>query len=144
MRGVPVDVSALALTKSFVELRSGANQVGGRPAHLLRFYSVECGLKAALLRRRNLRSTAQLDKDDGLRSHDLRRLAAELRIDKATYRQLDRCRRRGGQDADGPPIEVRDLHEAWRYGAGLNTEDEQASVAGLQSLEEWCREVLRR
>lgn len=140
MLRMPVDVSAGALINSCSRLRSGADQLTGPASHLLRYYAVECGLKAALLRQRNLRSTAQLDTD--LRSHDLRRLAAELRLDAATYRQLRRCRQSGGAGARS--VEPGEMHEAWRYGASVHTGDEQAFVAGLTSLERWCRGELGR
>jgi hypothetical protein len=134
-------VSAHALTSSCVQLRVSADQLTSQPSHLLRFYSVECGLKAALLRRRSLRSTGQLDQD--LRSHNLRRLARELNLDQATYANLRRCRQRS-HDSRDHPVEVHEVHEAWRYGAGLDGADEQEFVAGLRSLERWCRKELGR
>src|SRR5690606_18280677 len=95
---VSVDVGPRSLVNSAVDLGDTADRLTGRPSHLLRFYAVECGLKAMILKRRNLRSTSQLDQH--LRGHDLRRLAAELRLDAATYRDLRRCRRRaqGGRN----------------------------------------------
>jgi hypothetical protein len=139
---VPIDVGFRSLTNSAVELGKGADQLTGSPSHLLRFYAVECRLKAMLLRRRNLSSTSQLEED--LRSHDLRRLATELRLDPAAYRDLRRCRRRANGGRAGRSIEAVDMHQVWRYGLGVEDEDEKAFVAGLISLEQRCREELGR
>lgn len=137
-----VDVGPRSLVNSAVELGDTADRLTGRPSHLLRFYAVECGLKAMILKRRNLRSTSQLDQH--LRGHDLRRLAAELRLDAATYRDLRRCRRRAQGGRNDRLVEPAEMHQAWRYGLGVEPEDEKAFVAGLISLERRCREELRR
>jgi hypothetical protein len=103
---------------------------------LLAFYSVECGLKAAILGKNgmNARSTAKLPED--LRSHDLRALAKHLRVPMAQGQELSGCRRRHDPGATVAPQE---LHEAWRYGAALDEEDEKAVDAALSRLSEWCR-----
>lgn len=139
---VPVDIGPGALKNNCAELGESADQLLGPPSHLLRFYAVECGLKAALLRRRGLRSTSQLDPD--LRHHDLRRLARELRLDATTYRRLGQCRQRAHSRRAGPPVEPAEMHQAWRYGLGVDPRDEQIFVAGLKSLQRWCREELGR
>ncbi|WBB95955.1 MULTISPECIES: hypothetical protein [unclassified Solwaraspora] len=128
--------------KSFVRLLESAEVTAGQVSNLLQFYAVECGLKAAALRRRNLQRTDQLPSD--LLSHDLRRLAKELRLTPAAYQRLVDCKRVAVANAPAPPVAVAQLHEAWRYGAGLDAGGERSCVAGLVSLGQWCRKELGR
>lgn len=106
---------------------------------LLWFYAVECGLKYAVLRRRGLRSTGDLDAD--LRSHDLARLAKELCISKRDIAEIRACGRSGGT-FDGRPVPARALHEAWRYGIRLDEKDEKNAEDALENLIDWCRKEL--
>jgi hypothetical protein len=43
-----------------------------------------------------------------------------------------------------PPVTRKELHEAWRYGAELDPEDEKKVVAGLTTLGRLCRERIGR
>ncbi|WP_326551743.1 hypothetical protein [Micromonospora sp. NBC_01813] len=139
---MPVHVTHRDLARSFTRLLESAEVTADQVSHLLRFYAVECGLKAAALRRRNLQRTDQLPGD--LLSHDLRRLAKELRLTPAAYQRLVDCRRVAAANAIHPPVAVPQLHEAWRYGAGLDASSERSCVAGLVSLGQWCRKELGR
>ncbi|MEO3779194.1 hypothetical protein ABGB16_20585 [Micromonospora sp. B11E3] len=125
---------------SFFKLAEAAGSASEEASHLLRFYSVECGMKAAALLRGKLQTTDQLSPD--LLSHDLRRLASHLRLSPAEYQMLAPCRRRTPGAAQ-PTVEVPQLHQAWRYGAKLDAEDEKTAVAGLTSLGNWCRKETR-
>ncbi|WP_328604227.1 hypothetical protein OG943_29725 [Amycolatopsis sp. NBC_00345] len=127
-----VEVGVRSLERSLQLHRSKAKELGdGAGANLLLFYAIECGLKAALLRRTSGRSTADLD--PSLRTHDLRKLARELKIDGGLARRLTPCRsRETGQ------VHHHELHEAWRYGANLDREQEGLAVAALQALGAWC------
>ncbi|MFV2009589.1 MULTISPECIES: hypothetical protein [unclassified Micromonospora] len=139
---MPLHVTHRDLANSYARLRDAADNNPGTVSHLLRFYSVECGLKAVALRRTNLQRTDQLP--DYLLSHDLRRLAAHFRLNAAEYQQLVDCRRAASGQLAAAPVTVPRLHEAWRYGAGLDPKDEQRCVAGLTSLGNWCRKELGR
>lgn len=134
-----VQVGRAALEKSHGRLRADADRdgIGVSSSHLLRFYAVECGLKAALLGREGRPSTDQLPKE--LRTHDLRRLAKELRINASTFAGLRDCRRRAASSGTVPSAGV---HEAWRYGAALDPHDEACYVAALKALDRWCRKEL--
>lgn len=129
------------LVRSYVAQRDAAAAQTGAPGRLLAFYSVECGLKAAILGKNGIsaRSTEALPPD--LRTHDLRRLAKQLGIVVKHDRQLIGCRRRYDTGANVSPHE---LHEAWRYGATLNQEDEKLVDAALANLSDWCRKEHRR
>lgn len=136
-----VEVGVTDLVRSYVALRDGAADQDTPAGRLLRFYSVECGLKAAVLGKRgaNARSTADLPKQ--LRTHDLRALAKELNLSGPVVQQLNGCRRRHDGESK---VAAKELHEAWRYGAALNADDEKVADSALSSLSEWCRKEHNR
>ncbi|MDA8370762.1 MAG: hypothetical protein M0026_12985 [Nocardiopsaceae bacterium] len=129
-----IDVSVPSLKAAYVTHRDTAEDLGsGVSACLLRFYAVECALKAALLRRENKRSTADLEKRD--RSHDIRALAIRLKLPRHEIDSLVNCRLK----PDGRPVASAELHEAWRYGAALQDEDQKRMEAALLALLTWAR-----
>ncbi len=138
---MPLSVTHRNLANSYVRLREAAEVATDQISHLLRFYSVECGLKCAALRRQNLQSTAQLPE---LKTHDLRQLARDLGLSAGEYQDLIACRRQQAKTAAAEKVAVAELHEAWRYGAPLDPEDEKRSVAGLASLGQWCWKEIGR
>jgi hypothetical protein len=133
---VAVDVGWKQLRASFRSQKEAVEAMAeGPPAALLLFYSVECGLKASMLRRFNLRSTAQLPPD--LRRHDLHRLAKELRLPPALCDRMQRsCPSQSGQ---GPSVSFGDLHQAWRYGHALQKDEEEKAIQVLRELRNWCQ-----
>jgi hypothetical protein len=126
-----VNVSVKALIASYVDKRGAAAETGESASALLLFYAVECGLKAAVLRRAGQRSSADLPQH--LYSHDLRSLIKELRLPQQFV--LTSCRLRASSNR----LEPTEWHQAWRYGATLDAEDEKRAVAALKSLSDWCR-----
>ena len=136
--GMAVDVGVKSLESNHDLHRSSAEILGDlSSSYLLLFYAVECGLKAALLRRTNGRSTAELD--PAMRSHSLRDLAKELRLDGQLVAKLTRCARR-----DSGQVEPHELHEAWRYGAVLIGDHEKNAVAAIRELSAWIDQELGR
>jgi hypothetical protein len=133
---VAVDVGVGDLVRSYVRLREAAGNAAEGSAYLLLFYSVECGLKAAYLGKRGIRARGTQDLPMELRNHDLRRLVKALRLDGSVSRSLEACRRRNRDDLK---VDHQHLHQAWRYGAALNEDDEQQAVSALSGLREWCR-----
>jgi hypothetical protein len=133
---VAVEVAVGDLVRSYVRLRDAAGDATEDSAHLLLFYSVECGLKAAYLGKRGISARGTQDLPPELRNHDLRRLAKELRLDGSWSQSLLACRRRHTNDL---MVDHQDLHQAWRYGAALNGDDEKRAVLALSGLSEWCR-----
>lgn len=131
-----VDVSVSELVRSYASLRDGAGGDPGPAGRLLLFYSVECGLKAAYLGKRGINARDTRALPQALRSHDLRRLAKELRLSSAYLTGLARCRR---QQERQHPVDPHELHEAWRYGAPLHESDEKRSISALEMLSDWCR-----
>lgn len=135
---VSIDVGVRALRGRFDLFRQASDKGKDPAAFLLRFYAVECGLKAAILTRRKARSTAQLPLH--LRSHDLQALTTELKLPPAATRGLTYCKTHGAEERR---VAVHEVHEAWRYGARLSASTEDKFVAGLDLLIDWCRKELR-
>ncbi|MEW1828926.1 hypothetical protein [Streptomyces sp. NPDC088196] len=131
-----VDVGVRQLERSRDRLEQGGEVLvdvddqatGG----LLLFYSAECGLKAEVMRRRGLRDTSQLPEE--LRTHDLRALAQELRLSPETQDALKGCARPRVNGRALQKVESHALHEAWRYGADLEADDEKHAVMALRTL----------
>ncbi|MFD9941911.1 hypothetical protein ACFWYW_25455 [Nonomuraea sp. NPDC059023] len=136
---MPVDVGRRQLFASSSAHQQAAEHLSeGSPAAVLLFYGAECGLKAALLGRLNLRSTAQLP--EHLRSHDLQKLAKELRLPPHLCARMQHC---ASHNMAKVKVEFRDLHQAWRYGHALRKEHEQEALAVLRDLLDWCQQELR-
>ena len=135
-----VEVGWQQLKASFLLQKEAVQKMAeGPPAALLLFYSVECGLKASVLRRRKLRSTAQLPEE--LRTHDLHRLAKELCLPPDLCNRMQRsC---PSQHKRRQRVAFQDLHEAWRYGHALRKDEEEQATQVLRDLREWCQEELR-
>jgi hypothetical protein len=138
-----LDVSVSDLVRSYASLRDAADQtVVGPGGRLLLFYSTECGLKAAYLGKHGIRAQDTRSLPQDLRNHDLRRLAKALRIGRPGLDAgLSACRRR---QSHHHPVDHHELHEAWRYGAPLHTDDEKRAVRALEILSDWCRNEHRR
>jgi hypothetical protein len=108
---------------------------------LLLFYAVECGLKAAWLKRNKLLSTSQLGPDfAGSNGHDLILWAKRLRLPAALASATLRFRLRNGKSA----FDVGAAHQAWRYGVEILAADETALLNWLQALCQWAKGELSR
>ncbi|MFE7115910.1 hypothetical protein ACFU99_10880 [Streptomyces sp. NPDC057654] len=133
-----LQVGAKALKASRARLRQGGDRldaVGDTPtACLLLFYAAECGMKERLLTRGGHRDSAALDYQ-----HDLRRMAKDLKMPRDMADRLDKLQSCRLQQALGT-IAMADLHQAWRYGAKLDIEDEKAVHAALCELISWCEQ----
>lgn len=94
-------------------------------------YAVECGLKAAWLRRNSLTSSADIAelKEYG---HDLRYWVKKLHLPASVTNCQSSFRVRGGGS-----FEISSAHQAWRYGVDLDAEDEAAIAAWLETVWAW-------
>lgn len=101
---------------------------------LLYIYAVECGMKAALMKRGNMIDSSSLPSE--LRTHSLRKLAKELRLPPGIDFSRLRC---GPRNGVGSKIEEQELHEAWRYGRELSAPDEARAKLILGELLDWCK-----
>src|SRR5260370_16266711 len=108
------EVGVRDLVRSYAALRDGAAAQADSAARLLQFYSVECGLKAAILGKHGLNASSTKDLPADLRTHDLRRLAKALRLSASVAQHLASFRRRHNpQQRVGQSA----LHDACRYPA---------------------------
>lgn len=132
-------VGVHALRSRRGQLRGSADKVAAcgdaSTSYLLLFYATECAIKERVLSRRGQRDTSALET-----THDLRKLAKELCLPRSVSDHLaglDRCRMTAH---GGGTVALADLHQAWRYGAKLNEEDEKKAHASLQALITWCEQ----
>jgi hypothetical protein len=108
---------------------------------LLLFYAVECGLKAAWLKRNRLLSTSQLSSSfAGSSGHDLILWAKILRLPATLASANVRFRLKKG----GGPLDTGAAHQAWRYGVEIFAADETALINWLQALCQWAKGELGR
>ncbi|MFE4912417.1 hypothetical protein ACFRCX_12830 [Streptomyces sp. NPDC056652] len=141
-----VNVRVGELRKSRVRLQQrgeeAETQGDSATAGLMLFYSAECALKAELLARvLKARDTSKLPSE--LRSHNLRALAKALGLSTTAQEAVKSCARvsrtpPGGTHGSGL-VAPKELHEAWRYGADLDPEDQKQALAALRKLIEAAR-----
>ncbi len=98
--------------------------------YLLLFYAVECGLKAEYLRRMRLRTTEEIGDEELRGTHDLRRLAKELRLPANLISDLSFLLQK-----DKSRWQINKAHEAWRYGLAILSE--KSLEAQLRDLQQW-------
>ncbi|WP_103504272.1 MULTISPECIES: hypothetical protein [unclassified Streptomyces] len=137
-----VHVGAKALRRRRDELRDSADSLDASSERddaatvgLLLFYAAECGLKERLVRRRGQHDSAALEP-----THDLRKLAKELRLPRALGQRLESLQSCRLRTATLGTVALADLHQAWRYGAMLDAADEKATLDALRALVGWCEQ----
>jgi hypothetical protein len=131
-------VSARSLRRRRDQLRASADKLLANDpstAYLLLFYAAECGLKERLIRRCNGRDTSVVEA-----THDLRKLAKLLRLPGSIGDQLDRLHTCRLDPAKRGSVPLPELHQAWRYGAKLDTTDEERAQSALRALITWCEQ----
>ena len=123
------------------ELRNSFwNHTDKKPAAmaLLKFYSVESGLKAIFLAQRNLLNTDQIPepilKAEG---HNLIHWIKELRLPASVAGPVTLHLKR-----DGTILPLGRAHEAWRYGVVIQEADQSAIEAFLERVHAWIKENL--
>lgn len=113
----------------------------GRCFHLalLLVYSIECGLKALIMKQRNVESYDQLSNEYQVQ-HDfvlaLTLLHAPPELHAVGKIRVCTLRPRMPQEQVLP----KDLHQTFRYGVSIDKHSDV--IAGLQKVSEWLREKL--
>ncbi|MEU3599981.1 hypothetical protein ABZ714_14840 [Streptomyces sp. NPDC006798] len=137
-----LQVGAKALQRRRDQLRGSAESVDANDAFedggtvgLLLFYAAECGLKERLIVRQGHRDSGALEP-----THDLRRLAKELRLPRAMAARLDRLQSCRMHPSTRGTVALGDLHQAWRYGAKIDPADEKDAQEALRALISWCEQ----
>ena len=105
--------------------------------HLLCFYGLECGLKSIYLKRNGISRTDQI-RDENLRStHDLFLFIKDLRLSAQTAGTLPPSFRLG---RDGTALQIKSVHEVWRYGIMIRTDDANNLVGWMNNINRWVKE----
>jgi hypothetical protein len=140
MSRIPAGFSQLK--KAYEIHWENASRENGLSYYLLKFYSVECGLKSMYIHkydRSHSRSIEDMHKDHG---HKLDRLVKELNIPASQIGEPPRFRiKRGGQAE--PQRDIERVHEAWRYGVAIDQDDEIAILRWLDQVSKWIRDGLK-
>lgn len=131
---IPAGLSQLR--SAFKQHADVANSDTSTSHNLLKFYAVECGLKAIYLKRNNLRTTDQISDDKIRGSHNLAVLIKELRLPASVTGTNSDFR----LQKDKSSWSVDQLHQVWRYGIEVETEDETKIVRWLNKLNGWVKE----
>jgi len=104
------------------------SQKGNLPHnYLLLFYAAECSLKAALVRSKGARTTAGL----GELTHNFASMLRDLKIPPTVISVPPRFKLRG---APLESFEPHIAHQAWRYGADIDSVDEAGLVKWLSTV----------
>jgi len=134
------------LKRAWTELRSASVQLPRSNAHrLLLVYSIECGLKAAWLKResRTLFDAADISRT----GHDLNDVIKQLRLGGALPVSFDldevKDDRRNPVPRKNNRIDA--LHQAWRYGGQLVSPpvDDAAMEAKLEAIQQLIEKELK-
>lgn len=134
------------LTRAWRELKICAKPTVGERKNaqrLLLFYAVECGLKAALLKRAN-RDIFE-NEDINRLGHDLRKILRELRVSSQLSLpegiNLRTIRKDGLEHPRNGDISI--LHQAWRYGGECLRPTDEACESNLESIMAWIEGELK-
>lgn len=135
------------LTKAWRELSAVAAQavVGNRqnPHRLLLFYAVECGLKAAWLKRQG---RTLFEGDDIKRTgHNLRQILKDLNVgaNLSLSESLRLPEVTRGQTKLPRNGKFSDLHQVWRYGGQCLHPTDMACEQQLEQVLDWIKGELQ-
>ena len=129
------------LKRAFNQHRNAAAEKTSQiSSNLLLFYAVECGLKSVWLKRNPKISTTDNIPDKTLVSHNLDRLAKELRISSKIIGNAPDFH----LSRDGSNLDISKAHEVWRYGVQIKPEDEKKLVEWLEKICNWIEDNINR
>lgn len=129
------------LRKAFEAHWRIGQEENGHPCYLLKFYSVECGLKSMYIHKYD-RSHIMNSEDIPDLRHKLDQWIKELNVPASQIGQPPRFKiRHGGQTE--PKRDIERIHEAWRYGVAVDPDDETAILRWLDSVSNWIRDGLK-
>lgn len=113
--------------------------------YLLVFYAVECGLKAVWLKNNGLSGTDQIQ-DQALiseKGHDLTVWTKKLRLPATITGKYDTKEPRMFHlSRDKSSWDIGKIHQTWRYGVKIDSDDEQKLVAWLNQVSDWIKEKI--
>ncbi|SLM31717.1 hypothetical protein MTBBW1_410072 [Desulfamplus magnetovallimortis] len=140
-----IHVSQKKLDKSYRHLKQECkkNHTDSNAKLLLFIYAIECGIKALLLKRKNMADTFVLQNNEGTANltHDLQALLCNLHAPyrfSSDFKFLTRSK-------TPETVPVKDLHQALRYGGTFyNREDKDKLKKKLDQIDSWLQEALTR
>jgi hypothetical protein len=115
------------LKRSFNRMRTEALKGNLPHNNLLLFYAAECSLKAVLIRSKGVRTTAGLDE----LTHNFSSMLRDLKIPPTAVSSPPRFKLRGDSSKS---FDASVAHQAWRYGADVDSLDEAELVRWLQTV----------
>ncbi len=130
------------LKKAFRHHKNSSEECTASSSYLLLFYAVECGLKSVYLHGKRLNTTDDISDTVLRQSHDLSKWAKALSLPVSmtganTNFHLNRDRHPRSSQT------IRRAHEAWRYGVGIDKNDENRLVNWLQQIAQWIEENIQ-
>src|SRR5215813_8452458 len=132
-----VSATRRELEKAHRRHRDHCGDFGSTPLQLLLFYSIECGLKALLMKERRVERYEDLPPEARI-NHDivlgLMRLHAPPELMRINRLPVMTAHHRPPQQPVRPP----DLHQAFRYAVPIDPEAEV--VAELHNILDWVKE----
>jgi hypothetical protein len=106
--------------------------------YLLRFYAIECGLKYAYLRTNRLRGTSDIqDEELSKDGHNLSLWAKKLRIPASICKINKELQFNLGGNRSNERWPMSAAHQAWRYGIGIDSQDEKGILEQLNRIKAW-------
>ncbi len=138
-----IHVSQKNLDKSYRHLKQQCKRnLSGSNAKLLLFlYAIECGIKALLLKRKNIKDTFKLLQNEGTGSlsHDLRFLLTQLHSPHHLPENFQFQTRSKANET----VSMIDLHQALRYGGTFHIQEEKNKLEiKLKKIDSWLQEAL--
>ena len=126
--------------KAFDEHWKNGSTESSQSHYMLRFYSVECGLKSMYIHKSD-KSHKITSKDMPKHGHRLELWIKELKIPASispppqfTLHSASSIR---------SPLTIYRAHEAWRYGVAMNPSHERKIVEWLERVGDFIRESLK-
>ncbi len=112
-----IPITSREMQKSWRDFTTKSGSIDGNANLLLKFYSIECGLKAVIMKRNNCQTTMdptiKLIIEDCL--HDINKLLDGLRA--GSKLRLKNTKMSPLRNSRTPrSIKVSDLNQMWRYG----------------------------
>jgi hypothetical protein len=129
------------LRKAFEAHWKIGQEDNGHSYYLLKFYSVECGLKSMYIHKYDRYHIMNSEGIPDLR-HKLDQWIKELNVPASQIGQPPRFKIRHSGRTE-PERDIERIHEAWRYGVAVDQDDEIAILRWLDDVSNWIRDSLK-